>query len=138
MKKASIFIFGIGIALVFALSGGLLTTASAQSSSQGAVQDGVNAAHGEGQPTTLFGDSGVIGTVTNVLLFLAGALAVIMIIFGGLRYVTSGGNASSVTAAKNTIMYALVGLIIAFLAFALVNWILGAITPGVGSGYTTI
>jgi multisubunit Na+/H+ antiporter MnhB subunit len=99
---------------------------------QGAVQQGVQAAQGEGVPTTLLGDTGIITTIINVLLFIAGALAVIMLIFGGLRYTVSGGNSSAVTAAKNTILYAIVGLIIAFLAFAAVNWVLGVITPGSG------
>lgn len=94
------------------------------------IMDGVNAAHGTGQPSTLFGPGGIITTITNTLLFIAGALAVVMIIFGGLRYVTSAGNSSSVTAAKNTILYAIVGLIIAFLAFAIVNFVLGALAPG--------
>jgi len=111
---------------------------SANTSGQSAIQQGVEAARGNGTPSTLFGGSGVITTITNTLLFVAGALAVIMIIIGGIRYATSGGNASNVTAAKNTILYAIVGLIIAFLAFAIVNWVLGAITPGGGAGFTNV
>ena len=103
-----------------------------------AIQDGVDAARGTGVPGTLFGDAGIITTITNTLLFVVGALAVIMIIFGGIRYATSGGNAANVTAAKNTILYAIVGLIIAFLAFAAVNWVLSAITPGANSGFTNV
>jgi hypothetical protein len=98
------------------------------------VMDGVNAAHGTGTPTALFGSSGIITTITNTLLFIAGALAVIMIIVGGLRYVTSGGNSSNVTAAKNTVLYAIVGLIVAFLAFAAVNFVLGSVVSIGGSG----
>jgi len=94
------------------------------------IVDGINAARGANVPGALFGDAGIITSITNVLLFLAGALAVIMIIFGGLRYVTSGGNSSSVTAAKNTILYAIVGLIIAFLAFAAVNFVLNSVASG--------
>ncbi len=108
------------------------------SSFANALQNGVDAARGTGVPTALFGDTGIITTITNTLLFVVGALAVIMIIFGGIRYATSGGNAASVTAAKNTILYAIVGLIIAFLAFAAVNWVLGAITPGASSGFTNV
>lgn len=98
------------------------------------IMDGVNAAQGKNQPAALFGDTGIVTTITNVLLFIAGGLAVIMIIFGGLRYVVSGGKAASVTAAKNTILYAIVGLIIAFLAFAAVNWILGAVAGNLTGG----
>lgn len=67
----------------------------------------------------------VLKTVINTLLFITGALAVIMLIYGGLRYTASGGNATSITAAKNTIMYAIIGLVVAFLAFAIVNWVEG-------------
>lgn len=92
------------------------------------IQDGVDAAHSPGTPTQLFGDDGTLTTITNTLLFIVGALSVIMIIFGGLRYVISGGNSATVTAAKNTILYAIVGLIVAFLAFAAINFVLDAIT----------
>lgn len=92
------------------------------------TQNGVNCAHGNGTPTTLFGGSDSIFTVVvNILLFIIGAICVIMLIWGGIRYTTSAGNAASVTAAKNTIMYAIIGLVIAFLAFAIVNWVLTSI-----------
>lgn len=95
------------------------------------VQSGIDCAQGEGTPTTLFGgDGSIFTTVVNVLLFIIGAISVIMLIIGGIRYTISAGDSGNVTAAKNTIMYAIIGLIVAFLAFAIVNWVLGAITPG--------
>lgn len=63
--------------------------------------------------------------VINVLIYLAGAFAIIMIIFGGIRYASSGGSSSSVTQGKNTIMYAVVGLVIAILAYTIVNYVIG-------------
>ena len=66
---------------------------------------------------------GNIKLVVNVLLFLLGAIAVLMIIIGGIRYVLSNGESSQVTAAKNTIMYAVIGLIVALLAYAIVNFV---------------
>ena len=114
---------------------GISPSVSAQ---QGGIMGGVQAAQGTGVPTSLFGGSGIVTTVTNILLFIAGALAVIMIIWGGLRYATSAGNSANVTAAKNTVLYAIVGLIIAFLAFAVVNWILGAIGTGTTTGATNV
>ncbi len=67
----------------------------------------------------------LIEVLVNTLLFLIGTLSVVMLIWGGIRYTTSAGNAASVTAAKNTIMYAIIGLVIAFLAYAIVFWVLG-------------
>jgi hypothetical protein len=92
------------------------------------VQAGVNAAHGNNQPTELFGASGIFTSITNVLLFTVGALSVVMVIVGGLRYVVSGGNSTAVTGAKNTILYAIVGILVAFLAYAAVNFLLGSLS----------
>ena len=87
------------------------------------LSGGVSNSQGEGVPGELTGSDGVFEIVVNVLLFIIGAVSVIMLIYGGIRYTTSGGNANSVTAAKNTIMYSIVGLIIAILAFAVVNFV---------------
>jgi hypothetical protein len=53
---------------------------------------------------------------------------VIMIIVGGFRYITSGGNDASVTAAKNTILYAIIGLVVVALAQIIVRFTLGKLT----------
>jgi hypothetical protein len=134
MKKS------IAIIASFVLAFGVILALGApEVAAQSAIENGVRSAQGDGVPTNLFGDAGIITTVTNILLFVAGALAVIMLIWGGIRYTISGGNTANVTAAKNTILYAIVGLIVAFLAFAAVNWVLGAITPGAGgSGFTNV
>lgn len=77
-----------------------------------------------GQTGTLFGEGGIFTTVTNVLLFIIGAISVLMIIYGGIRYTISGGDAAAVTGAKNTILYAVVGLVVAIMAYAIVNFVL--------------
>ena len=113
----------------------LLATPAAHASS---IQDGADAARVEGMPADLFGVGGVLTDITNLFLFVAGALAVVMIIYGGLRYVISGGNSAAVTSAKNTILYAIVGLIVAFLAFAAVNFILSVLSGGTQTGWTNV
>ena len=65
-----------------------------------------------------------IWTGINVLLGVLGVAAVIVIILGGVTYVTSQGDASKVTKAKNTIIYGVIGLVISLLAFAIVNFVL--------------
>lgn len=67
--------------------------------------------------------NGLITNVINVLLFVVGIISVVMIIIGGIMYATSAGDAGAVTKAKNTILYAVIGLVVAFLAFAIVNWV---------------
>lgn len=72
------------------------------------------------QPTLQEG----IKTIVGILLFVLGAIAVIMIIIGGIRYTTSNGDANQTKAAKDTILYAVVGLVVALLAYAIVNFVL--------------
>jgi hypothetical protein len=68
-----------------------------------------------------------IKIIINTLLFILGAVAVVMIIVGGIRYTTSGGDEKNVVAAKNTILYSVIGLVVASLAFAIVNFVIGRI-----------
>ena len=94
------------------------------------ISSGADCAAGNGQEnTTLFGgDESIFTKVTNVLLFLVGAISVIMLIIGCIRYVISGGDQAQVTSAKNTILYAIVGIIVAFLAFAAVKFVTDSFT----------
>ena len=70
----------------------------------------------------------MVHTVVNLLSAIVGIVAVIMIIIGGFRYITSGGNDASVTAAKNTILYAIIGLVVVALAQIIVRFTLNKIT----------
>jgi hypothetical protein len=65
-----------------------------------------------------------IAMVINILLFVIGAVAVIMIIIGGIRYVTSNGDQAQVKGAKDTIMYSVIGLVVAILQQALCNGVI--------------
>ena len=85
------------------------------------LSGGVSSSQGDDVPQDLAND--VFKDVVNILLFIIGAVSVIMLIYGGIRYTTSGGNANSVTAAKNTIMYSIIGLVVAILAFAVVQFV---------------
>ncbi len=62
----------------------------------------------------------------NTLLFLIGVAAVVVIIIGAITYTTSGGEPAHIKKAKDMILYAVVGLVIAFSAYAIVNWVLVA------------
>lgn len=69
----------------------------------------------------------VIRTVVNLLSFFVGLAAVIMIIVSGYKYVTAGGDSNKVSNAKNTLIYALIGLVVAALAQGLVKFVLTTI-----------
>jgi hypothetical protein len=93
------------------------------STASDAIQGGVTAVGGQAA-----GNNVPLETrakdITNVFLFILGAIAVIMIIIGGIRYVVSAGEGSAVKGAKNTILYAVVGLVVAILAYAIVNFVI--------------
>ena len=65
--------------------------------------------------------------VINIILSVLGIIAVIVIIIGGFTYMTSAGDSAKLTKAKNTILYGIVGLVIALLAFAIVNFVLASV-----------
>ena len=89
------------------------------------VQEGADASvEGSGARASLTDGDGVLKQIANIMLYIVGGISVIMLIYGGIRYVTSGGNTAHVTAAKNTIIYSIAGLIIAILAYAIVNLVL--------------
>lgn len=63
--------------------------------------------------------------VISTLLLAVGIIAVIMIIIGGIRYTLSNGDASRIKSAKDTVLYSVIGLIVAMLAYAIVNFVIG-------------
>ena len=68
---------------------------------------------------------GIGQNIINTALYIVGILAVAMIIFAGLRYIMSGGNAKRVEQSKQILIYSVTGLIVALLAYAIVNFVLG-------------
>jgi hypothetical protein len=70
-----------------------------------------------------------IANVINILSVIVGIVAVVMIIVGGLRYITSGGSQDKVSGAKNTILYALIGLVIVALAQVIVHFVINRVSP---------
>ena len=104
----------------------------AQGVSEG-ISGGASTAKGNNQPDKLEGQEGIFKKVTDVLLFLAGAVAVIVLIIGGIRYVISSGDSGQVQSAKNTILYAVVGLVVVIMAYAIVNFVINQFQGNGGS-----
>ena len=75
----------------------------------------------------------IIVKVINYFLGFLGLIAVIMIIYGGFTYVTAAGKQEAVDSAKKTILYAIVGIVIILLSFAIVNTVVGVATDGGGT-----
>ncbi len=84
-----------------------------------------------GDATNNEGDlKAIVKTILNFFLGFLGFVATIMVMYGGLLYVTGGNNDESIAKAKKIIMYAVVGILIILVSFALINTILGAATGG--------
>lgn len=84
---------------------------------------GMNDANGPNTNTLM----STLTTIINVVLGVVGFIAVVMIIIGGISFITSQGDSSKVTKARNTILYGVVGLVVALLAFAIVNFVLSSV-----------
>lgn len=119
----------MSLGLVFMFGAVFLPASPAFAQSKEDVCQGVSAAGGScsqaGASTTV---NDVIAVVVNILSALVGIVAVIMIVIGGFKYVTSGGESSNIQSAKNTIMYAIVGLIIVALAQVITGFVLDKTT----------
>ncbi len=65
----------------------------------------------------------VMKSVVNVLLMTVGVISIIMIVIGGIMFALSSGDASKVTKARNMVIYAVVGLVVALFASAIINFV---------------
>lgn len=95
-----------------------------------AVCDGVKLTGGDcGSTTTGSSVDDIVKNAINIFSILIGVVSVIMIMVGGFKYVTSQGDSGAVGSAKNTILYAIIGLVIAAFAQIIVQFVLERATP---------
>ncbi len=98
----------------------------------GSLCQGANLEVGGGSDCTTGDPEGkvndMITLVINIFSIVVGVVAVIMIIIGGLKYITSSGDSNNITSAKNTILYAIIGLIVVALAQFVVKFVLAKAT----------
>ena len=136
MKQIKVILASLSVSAMLAL--GLAAPALAQTA-QDQINNGLCAGSNlqftdnPGQCTVAGEDAttkidNIVHTVVNLLSAVVGIVAVIMIIVGGFRYITSGGNDTSVTSAKNTILYAIIGLVVVALAQIIVRFTLSKLT----------
>jgi len=102
-------------------------------SAQDQVKKGIDNAGGT---VNNFNIGTAITNIVNIMLYALGAIAVIMIVVGGIRYTTSNGDSNGIQSAKNTILYAVAGLVVAILAYAIVNFVVSNLLGSGGSQST--
>ena len=100
-------------------------TTAAEKAKCGMADTGQKQTDSSGQEVKL---ESTVTKVINAVLYVIGILAVVMVIIGGVQYTTSGGDQAAVTKAKNTILYGIIGLVIAILAYAIVNFVITKVT----------
>lgn len=117
---------GVGAAAFWTSDSSYAANQRINCSGSNCTSSGANRAEGQGQPDDLAGNNGIFKTITNILLFLIGTISVIMIVVGGIRYTISSGDSNQISGAKNTIMYAVVGLVVAILGYAIVEFVISS------------
>ena len=124
-NKAGEIITGISTAIVLFMGHSMPVYGEEESNP---ISEGADLAHGSGMPSQLTSADGALTNITNTILRAIGLIAVIMLVFGGFKYIISGGDSAKVASAKNTIIYAIIGLIIVILAYAIVNFVVNTVS----------
>lgn len=129
LRKVRRFIYTAAAALSLAMPALVPVAVHAQINTAGGAACGIEGqVNSSGAPCPVQAADANLTTlvqrIINVLSVIIGVIAVVMIIIGGLRYITSGGDSGNVSSAKNTILYAIVGLIVVALAQFIVRFVL--------------
>lgn len=120
----------IAAAMAFTLLAPVVSIGAVSAQASGnvsAVCDGVELTGGNCNPGGSGGLNDIITKGVDILSIIIGVVAVVMIMVGGLKYITSGGDANSITGAKNTILYAIIGLVVVALAQIIVKFVLAKV-----------
>jgi hypothetical protein len=126
MKRFAIFALTLGTLFSFAFvaSPAFAGDAAAKKAACEAIGGTSNAAGDCSTGATNATPQDIFSQVIQIFSWVVGAISVIMLIFGGFKYITSGGDAGKITGAKNTILYAIVGLVIVALSQVIINFVL--------------
>ena len=123
MKRLNNVLLTIGLAMgvvsgVAALAGPVDLTYADAASEIRKGQQATGASSGKDFAST-------VRTVVNMLLFIIGLVAVIVIVYSGIKFVVSSGDSNAVKSARDTMLYAVIGLVVAIMAYAIVGWVVG-------------
>jgi hypothetical protein len=138
IKPFVLAMLAIGIAFSLVLAAGQFQAANAVDTTSAC--EGVGLTTGEagcGDAATAKSDIGsVVKTIVDILSIIVGAASVIVIIISGLRFITSGGDSSRVASSRNTLLYAVVGLVIVLFAQVIVRYVVTEVDQGTTASQT--
>lgn len=118
---SAVLVLGLSAVPLFAIA----TTVNAQDKAAQQIKKGVQQSGGDKNKTSL---PAFIENITNILLFLVGVIAVIAIVISGLRFVTANGNQDQISSARNGIIYAVIGIAVAIMAYAIVRFVVNSLS----------
>lgn len=124
MKKillTTLLTFSLALGAAFLIAGPVGAADVFENCSDPAMSDSVVCSGGNDE---LFGPGSIFLRIINILIFVVGILAVLMLIIGGMRYTLSAGDSNAVNGAKNTILYSIIGVVVAVAAYAIVNFVI--------------
>ncbi len=125
MKRFAFFVLALGTLFSFAFAAS--PAFAADDASKSAACEAIGGTYSGGKcstPGNTAEPQDIFSQIIQIFSWVVGAISVIMLIFGGFKYITSGGDAGKITSAKNTILYAVVGLVIVALSQVIVNFVL--------------
>ncbi len=117
-------IFVVSISLLQANSSLVLACSNNNSPSTNLALKGANELGSSCSGKNLTSSGGLVASVINILSYIAGVIVLFMVIFAGFRYISSAGDANKVNSAKNTLLYAIVGIVIIILAQVIVHFVI--------------
>lgn len=124
MKKIKYILLTLGLIFSFGLAATPVSVGAASSAFDKACADAPDSPVCKDRVDADAKARTFIKTLVNTLLYILGAVSVVVIIFAGIFYTTSIGDQALITKAKNTLLYAVIGLIVALIAYAIVNFVI--------------
>lgn len=121
VRTAIVLVFTIGMILT-GVSVGAAQTQLYPTEACGNTGDSDICTQGQGADITP-----LVQGIVNILLYIAGAVSVFFILFAGFKFITSAGDASKAASARNTLLYAVIGLIVVVLSYAIANFVVDRI-----------
>ncbi len=122
--KIGILALALSISAMLPVIAAIPVNAQVSNEAKQAACEGIGATGGNCDNSSGASVSLLVGNVINILSWIVGIVAVFMLIIGGMKFILSSGDANGIQSARNTIIYALVGVVVAALAQVMVRFVL--------------
>lgn len=132
-KIRNCLLIALGLAVLLAPAAPVVAMAPQFASTKADLCNGIEAASGSSSCGSSGSISNLLTTIVNIISLVIGVVAVIMILVAGFKFMTSGGESSKVAEAKNSLIYAIVGIVVVALAQIIIRYVVNRSIGAVGS-----